>query len=154
MHVSAHELLEAVPDAVVGVDGEGSIVFVNNQAEKMFGYGRTELLGQLVELLLPDRLHEAHARHRADYHATPATRPMGVGLDLLGRRKDGTEFPVEISLSPLSTPEGVLIVSTIRDISQRRALEKERERLLEVAGRARTEAENALRVRAEAERHK
>ena len=84
--VSAHELLEGVPDAVIGVDGEESIAFVNIQAAKMFGYKRTELLGQQVELLLPDRLREAHTRHRADYHANPTMRPMGVGLDLLGRR--------------------------------------------------------------------
>jgi PAS domain S-box-containing protein len=151
LDVSARELLESMQDAVVGVDAEGSIILVNIQAERMFGYGRSEMLGKRIELLLPDRLEEAHARHRADYHANPATRPMGVGLDLLARRKDGTEFRVEISLSPLETLKGIQVISAIRDVTHGREIETERARLLEVAERARLAAEESLRVHAEAE---
>jgi PAS domain S-box-containing protein len=151
LDVSARELLESVPDAVVGVDAGGSIVLVNIQAERMFGYEPSEMLGQRIELLLPDRLEEAHARHRAGYHANPGTRPMGLGLDLLARRKDGTEFPVEISLSPLETLKGIQVISAIRDVTYRREIETERARLLEVAERARIAAEEALRAHAEAE---
>jgi PAS domain S-box-containing protein len=154
LHVSAHELLESVPDAVVGVGHDGLIAFVNVQAEKMFGYDRSAMLGQPVELLLPDRLREAHVRHRTAYHEHPTTRPMGVGLDLLARRKDGTEFPVEISLSPLRTVNGMQTISAIRDVTQRHEAAKERERLLEIADRARSDAEQALGLRAEAERLK
>ena len=154
MQVSADELLESVPDAVVGVDTEGRIAFVNVQAERMFGYERREMLGKRVELLLPDRLRCAHAGHRASYHASPTTRPMGAGLDLLARRRDGTEFPVEISLSPLGATAGLQVVSVIRDVTQRRESEQERERLLEVAKQARAAAEEALRIHAQAERLK
>jgi PAS domain S-box-containing protein len=152
--VSARELLESVPDAIVCVDAEGRIAFVNLRAEEMFGYDRTEMVGQRLELLLPDRLAEAHAQHRAGYHANPTARPMDTGLDLLARRKDGTEFPVEVSLSPLSTAGGLQAVSAVRDVTQRRQGERERERLLEDAGRARDAAEQALRNHAEAERLK
>jgi PAS domain S-box-containing protein len=154
LHVSARELLEAVPNAVVGADGEGRIAFVNLQAERMFGYEATEMVGKRVEVLLPRRLETVHAEHRASYHANPATRPMGAGLDLVARRKDGSEFPVEISLSPLETLEGVQVVSTIRDVTSRKEIERERERLLGFAERSRAEAEEALRAREEAERTK
>ncbi len=151
LHVSAGDLLESVPDAAVGVDRDGRIAFVNVQTEKMFGYERGEMLGQHVELLLPDRLKGAHARHREVYHANPTTRPMGVGLNLVARRKDGSEFPVEISLSPLKTRTGIQVVSAIRDVTHRREVETERQRLLDVAEGARGEAEAALQVRAQAE---
>ncbi|HLK12345.1 MAG TPA: PAS domain-containing sensor histidine kinase [Candidatus Binatia bacterium] len=149
---SAGELLEAIPDAVVGVDGEGRIAFVNGQAERMFGYHRSAMLGRPVELLLPDRLGPAHVRHRASYQANPTTRPMGAGLYLLARRRDGSEFPVEISLSPFADGDGVRIIGVVRDVTQRCEIERERERLLAIAERARSEAEEALRLRAEAER--
>jgi two-component system sensor histidine kinase DevS len=123
-------LLESAPDAIVIVDTEGRIVIVNRQAERLFGYSRDELLGQPVEILVPWRLREAHRNHRHDYARRPATRPMGIGLELTACRRDGTEIPVEISLSPLETPDGLLVTSIIRDISERKALEEERQRLL------------------------
>src|SRR5688500_16004500 len=93
--------LEAAPDAIVLVDRQGEIVAVNGLAEKMFGYRRDELLGQKVDLLVPDRYRAKHVGDRTRYSHDPQTRPMGAGRELAGRRKDGTEFPVEISLSPL-----------------------------------------------------
>lgn len=118
-------LLEAAPDAIVGVDRDGCIVLVNTQTEKMFGYCREELLGRPVEMLLPERLRDQHVEHRVGYVAHPHTRSMGVGLDLSGRRKDGSEFPVEISLSPLETDDGLLVTSIIRDITERKRLEEQ-----------------------------
>lgn len=117
-------LLKSAPDAIVTVDGEGRIVLASEQAEKYFGYTRDELHGQGIEMLIAEYLRERHVAHRADYLAAPRTRHMGTGLDLHGRRKDGSTFPVEISLSPLQTDEGFLVTGIIRDITQRRQAEE------------------------------
>ncbi len=118
-------LLEAAPDAMVIVDEAGKIVLVNNQTEKLFGYRPDEILDHSVDMLLPKRLQMDHPGHRRDYFMAPRVRPMGVGLDLSGLRKDGTEFPVEISLSPLQTDQGVLVTAAIRDITERKQAEHE-----------------------------
>ncbi len=116
-------LLEAAPDAMVIVDSGGRITLVNYQVQRLFGYSREELLGQPVELLVPGRFVE-HSGHRGRYVADARSRPMGAGLDLYARRKDGTEFPVEISLSPMEVEEGLLITAAIRDITERKRAEE------------------------------
>jgi PAS domain S-box-containing protein len=113
-------LLEAAPDAMVIVDDAGRVVLINTQAERMFGYTREELLGQTIETLVPARFQQLHPTHRTGYSHAPRSRPMGSGLELYGLHKNGTEFPVEISLSPLETEEGVLVTAAIRDISELR----------------------------------
>jgi PAS domain S-box-containing protein len=113
-------LLESAPDAMVIVNGNGLIEGVNRQVERLFAYKRDELLGYPVEMLLPPRFREAHLAHRQLYAAAPQPSPMGAGLELSGRRKDGSEFPVEITLSPLDTEEGQLVVSAIRDMTDRK----------------------------------
>ena len=110
-------LLEAAPDAIVIVDRQGCIALVNKQAEKLFGYSREELLDNSVEMLIPPRFRDNDLKYRAGYFTDPKARAMGSGLELCGLRKDRTEFPVEISLSPLETVEGTLISSAIRDIT-------------------------------------
>jgi PAS domain S-box-containing protein len=116
-------LLESAPDAMVIVDRDGIIALVNSGTEAAFGYSRSELVGQPVEMLVPPRLQEQHGRHRVEFLADPRPRLMGTGLELLGRRKNGTEFPVEVSLSPHQTAEGLLILSAIRDITERKQAE-------------------------------
>ncbi len=101
------QFLEFVPDAIVGVGREGEIVLVNRQAETLFGYGRDELIGQTVEVLVPERFREAHPGYRSDYFEEPRTRAMGAGVELFAVRKDGTEFPAEISLSSIETEDGI-----------------------------------------------
>jgi PAS domain S-box-containing protein len=117
-------ILDAMPDACVIVDGDGRIVRVNTQTERLFGYDREELLGRLVELLLPERFRRGHVRHRAGYRSAPRPRPMGAHLDLCAQRKDGSEFPVEVSLSPLETAKGALVISAIRDVTVRKQAEQ------------------------------
>jgi two-component system NtrC family sensor kinase len=121
-------LLEAAPDAIVIVDTNGRIVLANGQVERLFGYRSAELVGQLVDMLLPGVLRERHAQHRASYFAAPRTRPMGIGLELMAQRLDGSTFPVEISLSALPTEQGMLATSIIRDITDRKRATDELER--------------------------
>jgi PAS domain S-box-containing protein len=118
-------LLEAAPDAMVIADSHGTIQLVNAQTERLFGYSRAELTGQKVEILVPSRYQGGHVKDREGYALSPHPRAMGAGLELYGRRKDGSEIPVEVSLSPLQTEEGTLISSAIRDVSTRRRAEEE-----------------------------
>ncbi|HEY1866787.1 MAG TPA: ATP-binding protein [Candidatus Cybelea sp.] len=136
---SRFPLLEYAPDATVIVDGGGIIRLVNSQTERLFGYYREELIGHAVEMLIPERHRARHAGERTEYAADPHVRPMGVGLELFGLRKDGREFPVEISLSPIVTREGTFVASAIRDVTERKAFERRLQELnaeLESANRA------------------
>ena len=118
-------ILEAIPDAVVAVNQQGVIIQVNSQTEALFGYTRDELIGQSVEMLVPERQRPQHHLHRDSFYSRPKIRRMGSGLDLYGRRRDGSEFPVEISLSPVATGNGPMVLSVIRDISDRKRIEEE-----------------------------
>ena len=131
--VTVRALLESAPDALVIVDGHGLIVLANAQAEALFGYGREELVGQAVELLVPLDKRAGHPAHRESFMASPRTRPMGAALDLSARRKDGSEIPVEISLSPLATTKGRFVSAAIRDVTGRRKAEQKFRALLEGA---------------------
>jgi protein-histidine pros-kinase len=132
-------LIEVAPDAIVTVDRRGKIVLVNGQTEALFGYTRAELLGKAVEVLLPQPFREVHVAHREGYMDAPRIRPMGAGLELWGRRKDGSEFPVEISLGPVEVDGELLVISTVRDITER----KQNEALIDAARREAEEASEA-----------
>ena len=122
------ELVDAAPDGVVVCNQRGEIVLVNAEAERMFGYARDELLGYTIDTLIPERARGMHGKHLAGYTGAPRLRPMGIGMELTGRRKDGSELPVEISLSPIRTSQGLLVTAGIRDVTERRKLERENRR--------------------------
>ncbi len=134
MEARFRDLLESTPDGIVMANPTGHIVIANSQAERLFGYDDGELRGRSVDMLLPERFRKAHVGHRSNYFLQPRKRSMGSGLDLAGLRKDGTEFPIEISLSPLRTEESAFVMSAIRDISERKRFEKAlQEKNLELA---------------------
>jgi PAS domain S-box-containing protein len=122
---SLYAVLEAAPNAIVAVDRDGRIDYVNRQATRTFGYTAEELVGRSVEMLLPMGVAERHVRHREGFMAQPTARPMGIGRDLAGLRRDGSAFPVEISLSPVAGPDGLLVFATVVDITQRKAAERQ-----------------------------
>src|SRR4029453_9551309 len=125
---TAQALLESASEGILLIDASGRITLVNAAAERMFGYDHNELVGQTLEILLPDRIRATHCEHRARYFAGPRVRPMGTGLDLAGRRKDGTEFPVEISLSYVHATEGMSAMAHVTDITERKRVEAELQR--------------------------
>ncbi len=131
----SEEFLAAIPDAIVAVDKAGTIVQINPQTEELFQYTREQLLGQKIEVLVPDRHRPDHHQYRDQFAHDPKTRRMGAGLDLYGRRRDGSEFPVEISLSPVETNQGILVLSAIRDISDRKRIEEDLRRANEELNR-------------------
>ena len=124
MKGSFRDLLDAAPDAMIVVNPQGQIVLVNAQTEKLFGYTREELLGQLLEILIPQRFRKHHHGERDQFFAHPRKRPMGAGVDLIGMRKDGSEFPADITLSPIETEEGIVVLSSVRDITERKQNEE------------------------------
>ena len=141
------QLLEAAPDAILEVDEKGCILLLNATAERLFGYRRDELLHQPVEILIPEALRARHTEHRARYYADPVTRPMGSGLDLQARRKDGSTIPVEISLSPVKYDRELRITAVIRDISERRQTEEQLRRMQQQHTRELAEANAQLEMR-------
>ncbi|MDO8727144.1 MAG: PAS domain-containing sensor histidine kinase [Candidatus Methanoperedens sp.] len=134
-------LLESAPDAILTVNSSGNIVFANAQTEEMFGYNRGELFGKTYEILIPERFREVHVRHCVNFFSKPRSQQMCLGADKFGRRRDGTEFPMECSFSPVKTEEGILMMSIISDITERKKAEETRlENLrLEAADKAKGE---------------
>src|SRR5947209_3192865 len=130
-------VLDASTDGLLLVDAAGAIALVNDRIEEMFGYGRADLVGKPVEVLLPEAFRQVHVAHRHRFLGQPRTRPMGAGLSLSGRRKDGTEFAVEISLSPLDTGDGRWVVASIRDATERLEIERQRRENAVVAEQSR-----------------
>jgi len=143
----SRDLLETLPDAIVAVDRDGIIIQVNSQTQELFGYDRDELIGQKIEMLVPERYRLQHHHHRQTFAETPKTRRMGADLDLYGKRRNGSEFPVEISLSPVSTENGTLVLSAIRDISDRKRIAEELRRANEELHRRTTEQLGEYRSR-------
>jgi len=137
----AEDLLNSAPDGIVIVNARGEIVVVNSQTEILFGYSRQELIGQPVETMIPTRFKNAHSKHRTSFLADPHVRPMGQGLELFGSRKDGKEFPVEISLSPLRTNAGLYVIAAIRDTTDRKHAEEKIKKLNYELGEALRRAE-------------
>ncbi|MEP6659791.1 MAG: PAS domain S-box protein [Acidimicrobiales bacterium] len=140
---TTEQLLDSAPDGVMLITQSGTICLVNRQAERLFGYDRTELIGQPIEMLVPEDIRELHALHWSAYFANPTTRPMGAGLELSALRKDGTEFPADISLSSLETSHGVLVSAAIRDVTERGRIEEERSQLEARLQRAQRDEEQA-----------
>src|SRR6266403_1494305 len=126
-------VVEASPSAMMMVDADGRITLVNTQTEKLFGYGRAELLGKDLEMLVPERYRAGHPGHRKDFFRTPSTRSMGVGRDLFGLRKDGSEMPIEIGLNPINTDEGAFVLASIIDITERKRAEERFRQVIEGA---------------------
>jgi PAS domain S-box-containing protein len=141
------DLLETLPDAIVAVDHSGTIVQINSQTQELFGYDRDQLIGQKIEMLVPDRYRRQHQHHRKNFAEVPKTRRMGADLDLYGRRRNGSEFPVEISLSPVSTEQGTFVLSAIRDISDRKRIAEELRRANEELHRKTAEQLGEYRAR-------
>jgi protein-histidine pros-kinase len=117
-------VLDSAPDAMIIIDPAGTVLFANNQATALFGFARTEIIGGKIEMLLPERFRHRHVGHRHGYTSNVRVRPMGAGLELYGMRKDGTEFPVEISLSPIAQGDQVMVAAAIRDVTGRKLVEQ------------------------------
>src|ERR1700732_7870 len=139
----ARSALDAAPDAMIIIDDSGGICFANRQVSALFGHPHDDVIGKGVEYLLPERFRDRHVAHRQSYIRSVRVRPMGVGVDLFGRRRDGTEFPVEISLSPIKDGERVLVAAAIRDVSDRKRVEAQLKVTRQAAEQARESAEHA-----------
>ena len=134
--------MESATDAMIIIDREGRIILANPVIERLFGYPRQELIGKSMEILLPERFRQRHHFQRTDYFTQPHARTMGAGIELLGLRQDGSEFPVDVSLSPLKTEQGLLVMATIHDITRRKQAEEQRDRLLRELESANEELKN------------